>query len=368
MIQPQHPTGGRDLRLIDQIDLDVGQDVTEKVGETIGERAMAPEDASGNTPIVFVTRMLPGHLNPGSPLDRLRQSFNVDVWPDEKPPTAEEFRKKLRTASAVVTTIAETVDDKALEDASHLKVIAQLGVGYDNIDVALCNSKGIFVTNTPDVVTDATADLTWALLLAATRRIKEANDAIRTSKWGPWHPSWMLGQSIKEKTLGIVGPGRIGQAVAERAQGFRMKILYHGTRPKDAFPGSFSSLEALLSESDFVSVHLPLNASTTEYCDRNFFGAMKPTGIFINTGRGGLVNQSALHYALTNNVITAAALDVTTPEPLPATHELMTLPNCMITPHIGSATHEARLEMANMAVDSIIESLQGGTPATKVTL
>ena len=178
----------------------------------------------------------------------------------------------------------------------------------------------------------------------------------------------MLGQSIKGKTLGIVGPGRIGQAVAERAQGFRMKILYHGTRPKDAFPGSFSSLEALLSESDFVSVHLPLNASTTEYCDRNFFGAMKPTGIFINTGRGGLVNQSALHYALTNNVITAAALDVTTPEPLPATHELMTLPNCMITPHIGSATHEARLEMANMAVDSIIESLQGGTPATKVTL
>tara|TARA_B100000686_G_scaffold24028_1_gene22691 strand:+ start:106 stop:642 length:537 start_codon:yes stop_codon:yes gene_type:complete len=178
----------------------------------------------------------------------------------------------------------------------------------------------------------------------------------------------MLGQSIKGKTLGIVGPGRIGQAVAERAQGFQMKILYHGTRPKDAFPGSFTSLEALLSGSDFVSVHLPLNTSTTEYCDRRFFEAMKPTGIFINTGRGGLVNQPDLHYALTNNMITAAALDVTTPEPLPATHELMTLPNCIITPHIGSATHEARLEMANMAVDSIIESLKGRTPATRVTL
>jgi glyoxylate reductase len=317
-------------------------------------------------PRIFVARMLPGELSPGSPLDRLAKVAQLDIWPSQIPPTSSELKKSIETADAVITTIAEQINRDVLEDATRLKIVSQLGVGYDNIDVLACSERGIFVTNTPDVVTDATADLTWALLLSSARKVFEANIAIRESKWGAWHPSWMLGSAVADKTLGIIGPGKIGTAVAERAAGFRMNVFYHGNRKKENFPGKHLSLDSLLEQSDFVSMHIPLNESTQYYCDSGFFSKMKRNAIFINTGRGGLVDQVDLISALTNQTIAGAGIDVMDPEPLPANHPLLNLQNCTITPHIGSATLETRLAMSNLVADSIIAAIEGTTPPNLV--
>ena len=317
-------------------------------------------------PRIFVARMLPGELSPGSPLDRLAKVAQLDIWPSQIPPTSSELKKSIETADAVITTIAEQINRDVLEDATRLKIVSQLGVGYDNIDVLACSERGIFVTNTPDVVTDATADLTWALLLSSARKVFEANIAIRESKWGAWHPSWMLGSAVADKTLGIIGPGKIGTAVAERAAGFRMNVFYHGNKKKENFPGKHLSLDSLLEQSDFVSMHIPLNESTQYYCDSGFFSKMKRNAIFINTGRGGLVNQADLISALTNQTIAGAGIDVMDPEPLPANHPLLNLQNCTITPHIGSATLETRLAMSNLVTDSIIAAIEGTTPPNLV--
>ena len=317
-------------------------------------------------PRIFVARMLPGELSPGSPLDRLAKVAQLDVWPSQIPPTFSELKESIKTADAIVTTIAEQINRDVLEDATRLKIVSQLGVGYDNIDVLACSERGIFVTNTPDVVTDATADLTWSLLLSSARKVFEANIAIRESKWGAWHPSWMLGSAVADKTLGIIGPGKIGTAVAERAAGFRMNVFYHGNRKKENFPGKHLSLDSLLEQSDFVSMHIPLNESTQYYCDSGFFSKMKRNAIFINTGRGGLVDQADLISALTNQTIAGAGIDVMDPEPLPANHPLLNLQNCTITPHIGSATLETRLAMSNLVTDSIIAAIEGTTPPNLV--
>jgi len=313
-----------------------------------------------------VARMLPGELSPGSPLDRLAKVAQLDIWPSHVPPTPLELKARIETADGVITTIAEQINPDVLEGASRLKIVSQLGVGFDNIDVLACSARGIFVTNTPDVVTDATADLTWSLLLSSARKLFEANAAIRESKWGAWHPSWMLGSSVADKTLGIIGPGKIGTAVAERAAGFRMNVLYHGTNEKKNFPGQPASLNSLLEQSDFVSMHIPLIESTQHYCDSDFFSKMKESAIFINTGRGGLVNQPDLISALKNQTIAGAGIDVMSPEPLPASHPLLELANCTITPHIGSATLETRLAMSNLVADSIIATIEGNTPPNLV--
>ena len=317
-------------------------------------------------PRIFVARMLPGELSPGSPLDRLAKVAQLDVWPSQIPPTSSELKESIETADAIVTTIAEQINRDVLEYATRLKIVSQLGVGYDNIDVLACSERGIFVTNTPDVVTDATADLTWSLLLSSSRKVLEANLAIRESKWGAWHPSWMLGSAVADKTLGIIGPGKIGTAVAERAAGFRMNVYYHGTEEKKNFPGKHLSLDSLLEQSDFVSMHIPLNENTQYYCDSDFFSKMKKSAIFINTGRGGLVDQADLISALTNQTIAGAGIDVMDPEPLPANHPLLNLQNCTITPHIGSATLETRLAMSNLVADSIIAAIEGTTPPNLV--
>lgn len=317
-------------------------------------------------PRVFVARMLPGELSPGSPLDRLAKVAQLDIWPGQVPPTASELKQSIEGVDAVVTTIAEQINRDALEGATRLRIVSQLGVGYDNIDVPTCSERGIFVTNTPDVVTDATADLTWSLLLSSARKVFEANLAIRESKWGAWHPSWMLGSSVADKTLGIIGPGKIGTAVAERAAGFRMSVFYHGNKEKKGFPGKHLNLDSLLEQSDFVSMHLPLNENTQYYCDSDFFSKMKKSAIFINTGRGGLVDQADMISALKNQTIAGAGIDVMEPEPLPANHPLLDLENCTITPHIGSATLETRLAMSNLVVDSIIATIEGTAPPNLV--
>lgn len=253
--------------------------------------------------------------------------------------------------------LTERVDATLLDAAPRLRVVANMAVGYDNIDVPACTEHGIAVTNTPGVLTDATADMTWALLLAAARRLPEGERAVRAGTWGPWNPTWLLGRRVSGATLGIVGPGRIGAAVARRAAGFGMTVLYHGRREVAGFPGEPVSLDTLLSRSDFVSMHVPLTAETVGMCDAGFFARMRPDAIFVNTTRGGVVDQAALLAALRDGAIGGAALDVTTPEPLPSDDPLLTAPNLVVAPHLGSATEETRTRMAALAVDSLLAVL-----------
>ncbi|MDA1010440.1 MAG: D-glycerate dehydrogenase, partial [Chloroflexi bacterium] len=221
----------------------------------------------------------------------------------------------------------------------------------------------VLVTNTPGVLTDATADMTWALLLASARRLPEGRDAIEESAWGPWHPSWLLGHEVTGRTLGIVGPGRIGAAVARRATGFEMTVLYAGRSRRDDFPGEFVPLDELLVRSDYISIHVPLTDETRGMCDAAFFAKMRPDAIFVNTARGPVVNQADLVQALERGIIAGAALDVMTPEPLPADDPLLRAPHLTIAPHLGSATLQTRTRMAHLAVDGLLAGLAGEVPA-----
>jgi glyoxylate reductase len=255
--------------------------------------------------------------------------------------------------------------DAAFMDAagSTLKVISQMAVGYDNIDVNAARQRGIAVGNTPGVLTDTTADLAFALLLAAARRLVEGVRYIEHGEWKMWHPTVLLGRDVSGATLGIVGFGRIGGAVAKRAAGFDMRILAYSPSLTDDQATSANveraDLERLLRESDFVSLHTPLNQATRHLINRETLKLMKPTTILVNTSRGGVVDQEALYEALANGIIGGAALDVTTPEPLRADHPLLKLPNVLIVPHIGSATVGTRGRMALMAADNLIAGVTG---------
>jgi glyoxylate reductase len=258
--------------------------------------------------------------------------------------------------------LTDRVDGDLLDACPRVRIVANMAVGYDNIDVAACTARGVLVTNTPGVLTDTTADMTWALLLAAARRLPEGERAVREGAWGPWAPTWLLGQRVTGATLGIIGPGRIGAAVARRAAAFEMRVLYHGRRPHADFPGEYVSLDGLLTRSDYVSIHTPLTAETSEMCDDAFFARMQPHAIFVNTARGGVVDQAALARALRDGVIGGAALDVTTPEPLPVDDPLLDAPHLVIAPHLGSATEETRTRMADLAVDGLLAGLTGQRP------
>lgn len=309
-------------------------------------------------PRVFVTRTLPG-VDAHSRLDA---ATDVDSWALERPPTHAELREHAAGAAALLTMLTERVDGALLDASPRVRVVANMAAGYDNIDVAAASERGVLVTNTPDAVTEPTADLAFALLLAVARRVPEGEDAVRRGEWGPWHPGWLLGRDIHGATLGIVGPGRIGTAVARRAQGFAMTVLYHGRRRIEDFPGERVSFDHLLERSDFVSVHLPLNAETEHMFDARAFGRMQPHAIFVNTARGGVIDQGALRDALVERRIAGAALDVTTPEPLSADDPLLRAPNLLVTPHLGSATEQARNLMAIMAVNGLLAGLAGERP------
>ena len=295
---------------------------------------------------VFVTRQLPGPA-----LDRLRSIHEVEVWPERHPPSAEEFAAGAADAAGLLTLLTEKVDAALLERCPHLRAIANYAVGYDNIDLVATAARGIPVGNTPDVLTDATADLTFALLLAAARKLPEAIDAVRTGDWVTWEPGQYLGAAVFGATLGIVGFGRIGRAVARRASGFDMTVVHTGA--------GGDSFEKLLERSDFVSLHFPLTRETYHLIDGAALARMKPTAILINTARGPIVDQSALRGALIGGEIAGAALDVTDPEPLAADDPLFDAPNLVVTPHIGSATHDAREQMAELAVDNLLAALDG---------
>ena len=296
---------------------------------------------------VFVTRALPFPA-----LDRLREAHEVDEWPGDLPPGPDDLAARLREADALLSLVTDKIDAGIIEGAPKLRAIANMAVGTDNIDLEAARRRGIPVGNTPDVLTDATADLAFALLLALARRIVPGAEMVRSGRWRTWEPAADLGADLTGAVLGIVGWGRIGQAVARRAEGFGMDIV-HSSR------SSGVSLEELLERADFVSLHTPLTPETRGLIGADALARMKPTALLINTSRGGVVDQGALREALLAGTIAGAALDVTDPEPLPADHPLLDAPNLLVLPHVGSATVRTRAKMAAMAVDNLLAALDG---------
>jgi glyoxylate reductase len=297
----------------------------------------------------FVTRQLPGPA-----LDRLKAVHDVTVWQQRLPPTPSELAHEAKDAEGLLTLLTDRVDESLLSQLPHLKALSNYAVGHDNVDLDAATRRGIPVGNTPDVLTDATADLTFALLLAAARRLPEAMNAAQEGDWVTWEPAMHLGYEVHGATLGIIGFGRIGRAVAERARGFAMRVLSASARE-----GRSEQVNALLRDADYVSVHCPLTPQTHHVINADALKLMKPSSILINTARGPIVDPIALREALQKGHIAAAALDVTEPEPLPAGDPLLTTKNLIITPHIGSATRAAREKMATLAVDNLLAALDG---------
>jgi glyoxylate reductase len=301
---------------------------------------------------------------PKPALQSLLEVCEVEIWDQDVPPPYEVITEKLEDKEALLCLLTDRIDAPLMDAAPRLKVISQCAVGYDNIDVGAATARGIPVGNTPGVLTDATADFAFTLLMAAARRIGEAIDYVREGRWQTWGLTLLLGESVYGATLGIVGMGRIGQALARRARGFDMKVLYYdAVRQAEAeaeLGVEYRTLEDLLRESDFVSLHVSLTEETTGLMDARTFARMKPTAILINTSRGPVVEPEALYQALKHGQIAYAALDVTDPEPLPADHKLLTLPNLIVAPHIASATVRSRNLMASRAVENLIAGLRGG--------
>lgn len=270
---------------------------------------------------------------------------------------------QLGATEGLLTMLTERIDSELLDAAKRLRVISQMAVGVDNIDLDECASRGIAVGHTPDVLTETTADTAWALLSASVRRVSEAADHVRTREWGPWDPELLLGDDLWGSTLGIVGLGRIGQAVARRARGYSMRVLYTGpSRKPHAEAGLgviYRTFQGLIHESDHVVLTCPLTVDTYHLIDAGVLERMKPGATLVNIARGGLVDHEALADALTNGTIARAALDVTEPEPIPDDHRLIDLPNCLIVPHIGSASVATRKRMALMAVENLHRGLRG---------
>jgi len=293
---------------------------------------------------VFVTRELPG-----DGIARLRAEHDVEVWPERMPPSPAALRDAVADAEGLLSLLTDRVDAELLDAAPRLRAVANYAVGTDNVDVDACRARGIAVGNTPDVLTDATADLAFALLLAAARRIVEGAREVRAGEWSTWHPGHGLGHDVHGATLGVVGYGRIGRAVARRAEGFDMDVIHTGAQP----------LTEVLARADFVSLHVPLKPETRHLIDAAALASMQPHAILVNTARGPVVDHDALREALTAGTIAGATLDVTDPEPLPADHPLLTAPNLLVVPHIGSATRAVRARMTDLAVDNLLAALAG---------
>jgi glyoxylate reductase len=312
-------------------------------------------------PRVFVSRRLPGDA-----VEQLRAVADVDEWEEDLPPPRTTLIEHLREADGAVTLLTERIDADLLAACPRLKVVANMAVGYDNIDVAACTAAGVLATNTPGVLTETTADFAFALLMAAARHVVEGDAFTRAGKWKTWDPTLLLGTDVWGATLGIVGLGQIGAAMARRGRGFGMRVLY-ATRTRrpdlEAELGlEHRPLDELLAEADFVSLHVPLTTETHHLIDARRLALMKPTAVLINTARGPVIDQAALAAALRNGRPGYAALDVTEVEPIPPDDPLLTLPNCIITPHIGSASFATRARMAAMAVENLRAALRGERP------
>ena len=313
-------------------------------------------------PKVLITRRIPQ-----AGLARVQANCEVIQWESDDPMPRATLLAWLAEGSGIeglYCLITERIDAELLDAAGgSLKVISTMSVGYDHIDVAACRARNIPIGNTPGVLTETTAELAVALLLATARRLTEAAEAVKSGAWSAWKPEWMTGRDVFGSTVGIVGMGRIGAAFARRLKGFDCRLLYSGPNPKPEYAeplgAEYVPLATLLAESDFVAMHCPLNAQTKGLVNADYLHQMKPTAMLINTTRGGVVDQDALYQALRSGQIAAAGLDVTTPEPLPTDHPLLTLPNCVILPHIGSASIATRTQMALMAAENVIAGVSG---------
>lgn len=316
-------------------------------------------------PTLYITRPLPEPV-----MATLRERYTLVSEPmEDQIPTDDDRRHGFSQADAVICTLADPITHALLAAAPRLKIVANYAVGYNNIDVAAATLRGIVVTNTPDVLTDATADLTWALILAVARRVVEGDRWARTGQWPGWAPTQMLGSDVTGKTLGIVGMGRIGQAVALRAQGFRMPVLYTSRRPRPGPPGtptwSHRPLEEVLTQADFISLHVPLSETTRHLIGSCELAMMKCTAFLINTSRGPVIDEAALLTVLRQGTIAGAGLDVYEREPL-ITAGLETLPNVVLLPHLGSATQQVRIKMGMLCVENIAAVLGGHPPLNPV--
>jgi glyoxylate reductase len=325
------------------------------------------EPRSGARPRVFVARRIPDEG-----LEAVRAACDLDLWEDDLPPPRDELLRRVAGVDGVLTLLTDRVDDEFLDAAGPgLRVVSNYAVGFDNIDVAACARRGIPVGNTPGVLTETTADLAWTLLMAAARRVPEGDRYVRAGSWKTWGPLLLLGPDVHGATIGIVGFGRIGQAVARRARGFGMEILYHDLTPLPAevtepLGATYLPLEELLPRSDFVSLHVNLSPQTRHLINAETLAWMRPTAVLVNTSRGPVIDQVALADALDQRTIFAAALDVTDPEPIPMDDRLVGRDDCLIVPHIASASRATRGKMAEMAAANLLAGVRGETLPTEV--
>ena len=307
---------------------------------------------------VFVTRVISD-----KGLDLVKDFCELDLWQEGLPPSRAELMKRVRGVEGILSLLTDKIDGEVMDAAgAQLKVISNHAVGFDNIDVQAATVRKIPVGNTPDVLTDATADFAFALMMAAGRRIVEGDRYVREGKWKTWGPMLLLGTEMKGATLGLVGFGRIGKAVARRALGFDMRVIYYDPSESKSDPNVKATsvdFETLLEESDFISLHIPLTPDTYHLIDSEALSKMKPTAVLVNTARGPVVDLEALYEALKFKRIFGAGLDVTEPEPLPLDHPVLTLDNIVIVPHIASASKVTRDKMAWMAAQNLIAGLKG---------
>lgn len=315
---------------------------------------------------IYITRKLPEEI-----VEPLREKFDVHMWHSENiGMTYEEIKTNAKDVDALWTMLSDNIDCALIESLSNVKVISNFAVGYNNIDIDAAKERGIVVTNTPGVLTETTADLTFALLLATARRITEVEQEIRTGKWTSWSPMQYTGMDIFGATLGIIGMGRIGEAVARRAKGFDMNVLYHNRSRKldaeETYGLTYAELDDLLKQSDFVILLTPLTPETKGLIGKRELNLMKETAAIINVARGGIVDEQALYEALVSKKIWAAGLDVFEQEPVPVDHPLLTLPNVTVSPHIGSASIRTRLAMMQMNAKDIEAVLENSEPQNRI--
>jgi glyoxylate reductase len=309
-------------------------------------------------PRVFVTRVIPS-----AGLDLVRAACDATVWEDELPPPRDVLLRETRDADGLLSLLTDAVDAALMDACPRLRVVSNFAVGYDNIDIPAATARGIVVGNTPGVLTETTADFAFTLMLSAARRVVEGADYVRAGKWRTWGPMLLTGPDVHHATLGLVGLGRIGVEMAKRARGFDMRVLYSDVVRREDLEREhgieYVSLADLLAQADFVSLHTPLAPATHHLIGREQLRAMKPSAILVNTSRGPVVDSAALVAALRAGEIAGAALDVTEPEPLPADHPLVGLPNCLVVPHIASASIATRAAMARIAAENLLAGLEG---------
>jgi len=315
---------------------------------------------------VYVTREIPERG-----LKIIKKRFDVEVWPEYGPPLKEVVIDKVRDVDALVSLLSDSIDVEVFGAAPKLKIVAQMAVGFDNIDVKEATKRGVYVTNTPEVLTETTADFAWALLMSIARRVVEADRYVRGRRWKVgWHPSMLLGRDVHGATIGIVGAGRIGSAVARRAKGFNMKILYCGRKSRPELEKILGAkhvdLDMLLKQSDFVSIHVSLTKQTYHMIDKEKLRLMKKTAYLVNNSRGAVIDEKALCQALKEGWIAGAALDVFEQEPTPVTNPLLKLDNVVLAPHISSSSHGTRSKMAKMVAENLIAFFERRIPPNLV--